>query len=188
MKRILAGVFAAGLLAVWPVTALAQEQPERWLHVRVEDTGAKAERVRVNIPLSFAEKVLPSIKINDLEGGRIRLHRHGHHGFHGADIRAVLDAVRSTRDGEFVTVETEKEKVRVAKSQGYLLVQVRGDETVDVKVPITVVEALVSGGPDELNIAAAVQALKAHGDILIVDVKDKKETVRIWVDTKSEQN
>ncbi len=53
----------------------------------------------------------------------------------------------------------------------------------DIKVPLTVVEALLSAGKDELDVLAAVRALAAHGDTELVTVKDDKNTVRIWVDS-----
>ena len=39
--------------------------PDAWLHVRVDNSEGKQEHVRVNVPLSLAEKVLPEI-LSDL--------------------------------------------------------------------------------------------------------------------------
>jgi hypothetical protein len=79
--------------------------------------------------------------------------------------------------------------VRVAKAGGYLLVKVQEgkgkSEKVDIKIPFSVVEALLSGEQDELDVLAAVRALSAHGDTELVTVTDKSETVRIWVDSKN---
>ena len=47
--------------------------PERWLHVRVEESGPNAENVRVNVPLSLAEKVLPSIQAEHIDHGKLTL-------------------------------------------------------------------------------------------------------------------
>jgi hypothetical protein len=58
-------------------------------------------------------------------------------------------------------------------------------EKVDVKMPLSVVEALLSSGKDELDIGAAVRALRAHGDTELVTVTDNDETVHIWVDSQS---
>ena len=183
--------FVPVLMATVMMAALASAQsapPERWLHVRVVDTGAGGETVRVNIPLSLAEKVLPAIKAHRLEKGKLKLNEFS---LHEVDIRGVLEAVRNTRDGEFVTVQGSRQDVRVAKEAGNLLVQVRerreGNETnrVDIKLPMTVVEALLSGGQDELDIAAAVRALAAHGDAELVTVQERNNTVRVWVDSKN---
>ena len=45
---------------------------ERYLHVRV-DGGAKGESVNVNVPLSLAEKILPTINHGELHQGRITI-------------------------------------------------------------------------------------------------------------------
>jgi hypothetical protein len=180
---VLALVSAAALNAA----VAAQEQGERWLHIRVDDAEGKGEKVRVNLPLSLTEKVLPAVKTAELRAGRLRV---GHHGVREVDLRAIVEALKTTRDGEFLTVESEKENVRVAKQGGYLIVQVRGaDQNVDVKIPMRVVEALLdTDDPNEVNLAAAVRALAEHGDIIIVDAREKKETVRIWIDSRSTQD
>ncbi len=185
MRRLL----VVGLiLVVMAPAAMAQTQaqaPERWLHIKVDSKDAEGEVVRVNVPLSMAEKVLPAIHSKDLQDGKVKFKGHTE----DVDIRAILDAVRTAGDNEFVTVQSKKENVRVAKSGGYLLVRVRENgekpENVDIKVPFTVVEALLSAGEDELDIAAAIRALNVHGDTELVTVTDQKETVRIWVDSKN---
>ncbi len=40
-------------------------------------------------------------------------------------MRAILDAIRTTPDNEFVTVKEKDQDVRVAKSNGNLVVHVR---------------------------------------------------------------
>lgn len=176
---ILAGVLLAGVQA-----ALAAEG-ERWLHIRVESKKEGGETVRVNMPLSMADKVLPAIKSKDLSEGRIKIQNH----VKDVDIRALLQAVREAPDNEFVTVQSKKEHVRIAKSKGYLLVRVQegetGAEKVEVTLPLSVVDAMLSGPPDELDIAAGLRALQQHGDSELVRVSEKDETVRIWVDAKN---
>ena len=108
----------------------------------------------------------------------------------GVDLRAVLEAVRTTRDGEFVTVQSKDGDVRVAKKEGYLYVNARENKNdkktrVEIKVPMTVVEALLSSGTNELDLVAAVRALSKHGDSELVMVKDEKNTVRVWLDSKN---
>jgi len=66
---------------------------------------------------------------------------------------------------------------------------VRGDgekpEKVDVKLPLPVVDALLSGPDDELNFPAAVKALKERGDGELVAVTDRSTVVRIWIDGRN---
>ena len=189
MNRKLWGVLgvAALVLVIVAIVGAQNAPPERWLHVRVDDTSENGEMVRVNLPLSVAEKVLPAVKAHKLENGKIKLRDLR---VNDVDVRAILDAVRNSADGEFVTVESKRDKVRVAKKGGYLLVNVREErtdrtETVDIKIPMAIVDAMLSGAPDEIDLLAGLRALQAHADTELVTVKERTQTVRIWVDSKN---
>ena len=178
-------LLAAGAL-VATATAIAAG-PERYLHVKVED-GTKGESVNVNVPLSMAEKILPTINNRDLHEGRVTIHNSD---INGVDIRAILDALRNASDNEFVTIKKKgQDTVRVAKSGGNIVVHVRDhdgkDQNVDVTVPMKVVDALFATAKnDELDIASALRALSDAGDILLVTVQDAQQKVRVWVDSRS---
>ena len=196
----LALVSAGSLVA--PVTRAQSGTPsaDRWLHVSVVAKEVNGETVRVNVPLDLVEKVLPAISKDKLQAGKIHVREFE---MNGLDVRTILDAVKNTKDGEFVTVESRKQNVRVAKEAGYLLVKVREtkearyseksdekpgtpvEERVDVRVPMSVVEALLSGAKDELDLVAAVRALSKHGDSVLVTVEDRRNTVKVWVDSKN---
>ena len=180
-------LLAAGAMAA-PATAMAAGT-ERYLHVKVED-GDQGESVNVNVPLSMAEKILPTINNHDLHQGRVSIHDAQ---MGDVDIRAVLDAVRSAEDNEFVTVKDRDEDVRVAKSNGNIIVHIKDsrkkDEKVDVTVPIKVIDALfATAKDDELDIASALRALSDAGDILLVTVEGASQRVRVWVDSRNTQN
>jgi hypothetical protein len=167
-------------------TVLASSH-DRWLHVRVTNPDRNEETVRVNVPLELAEKVLPTINRDRLHSGRVRLDEID---CHGVDLRAVLDAVRTSKHGEFVTVQNKESDVRVAKHNGTLFVHVfeknrPKKSEVEVKVPMRVVDALLSGGKDELDVVAGLRALSAQGDTELVSVKDQENTVRVWLDSKN---
>jgi hypothetical protein len=153
---------------------------------RTPGKGARGETVHVNVPLTLAEKVLPAIQVDKLHQGKIKLEDGD---LKGVDLRTILQAVKDTQDGEFVTVDKGTDQVRVAKEKGHLLVKVREGKDegskVDVQVPMEVVEALLSGGEGELNVGAAVRALAQHGDELLVTVSDGGSNVRIWVDSQN---
>lgn len=197
MKRLMAVagilVMAAGVALAAPASkSTSKSSSDKWLHVRVEDgTGEDAERVHVNVPLSLAEAVIPAINVENFRNGKVHVDMDGgaNH-LHDVDFRKILTALRDTKDGNFVTVEGSKDNVQVAKQGGYLVAKVRegkaGGTRVDAKIPFQVVEALLSGNNNELNIAAAVRALGEHGDGVLVTVDDEKSKVRIWVDSKNE--
>ena len=160
---------------------------DRWLHVRVSNPGKNEETVRVNVPLELAEKVLPTINKDRLHSGKVRFDDID---CHGVDLRALVDAVRTSKDGEFVTVQSKDSDVRVAKQNGYLFVHVfeknrPKHSQVEVKVPMKVVDALFSAGKDELDLVAALHALSSQGDTELVSVKDEENTVRVWLDSKN---
>ena len=177
------------------VTSDSSSTSDRWLHVRVVSTDSKNETVRVNVPLDMAEKVLPAINKDRLHNGKVKF---SDADMNGVDLKTLLDAVRTAKDGEFVTVQSNDSDVRVAKQNGYMLVHVTEKHSgtgkdakttersrVDVKIPMKVVDALFSAGKDELDIVAALRALSAHGDTELVSVKSDDNTVRVWLDSKN---
>ena len=160
---------------------------DKWLHVRVIKTNSKDETVRVNVPLALAETVLPAIDHDRLHDGKVRI---GCMDCDGVDIRTLFNAVRNSKDGEFVTVQSKDSDINVAKKDGQFLVHVHDKNKpkasqVEVKVPMKVVEALLSAGKDELDIVAGLHALAAEGDMELVSVKDDDSTIRVWMDSKS---
>jgi hypothetical protein len=204
ISRRAAFTFAAALLLI-PMATIAQTAPasttssttsERWLHVRVTSTESRDETVRVNVPLEMAEKVLPAINKDRLHNGKVKFDDHD---MNGVDLKVLVDAVRTSKDGEYVTVQSAENDVRVAKQNGYMYVHVteknshesekhaKGSDRnrVEVKVPMKVVDALFSAGKDELDILAALRALSAHGDTELVSVKSDDNTVRVWLDSKN---
>ena len=139
--------------------------------------------------LAMAEKILPAINNHGLHNGRVTIHNAE---MNGVDVRALLDAVRTAPDNEFVTVNDKDSDVRVAKANGNIIVHVIGkknkEQKVDVTVPLKIVDALFSTAQnDELDVAAALRALSDAGDILLVTVQDSSQKVRVWVDSRNTQ-
>ena len=103
-------------------------------------------------------------------------------------MRAILEAFHQAEDGEYVAVDSPDEKVRVSKTDDYFIIDIddRGEEHEQVKVRMhtDLLEALLSGGPDELNFEAAVRALRSQAGKDLVTVISDDETVRIWVDER----
>jgi hypothetical protein len=169
---------------------------DRWLHVRVIESGPEGDRVRVNIPLSLAEAVLPTIRADKFSNGKVKVDGHA---FDQVDVRALLEAVRKTQDNQYVTVESKDQNVEVAKAGEFLLIKVhengkhgakkdqasKAENTVNIKVPFKVANALLSGPNDELNVLAAVRALDEYQNLELVTVKDGSDDVRIWVDSNN---
>jgi hypothetical protein len=198
------GVLASLYVSLGPASpGLTPASAEPWFHVKIVGTDSDAETVRVSVPLSLVEALVPLMDhaqdgddadddATDDTAPPSRRHHHGmsinNHDITPAEMRALLEAFRQAEDGEYVAVDGVDEKVRVTKSGGLFLVDVedRGEEREQVKVKIRmeVLEALLSGGKDELNFQAAAKSLRNHAGEDLVTVVSKDETVRIWIDEK----
>lgn len=193
---ITAAALVLAPMGAWGQTATAQTgspsaatsaKTDRWLHVRVISTDGKGESVRVNVPLELAEKVLPAINKDRLRDGKVKIDC-AH--VNDLDLRSLAEAIRTAKDGEYVTVQGSDSDVRVAKQSNHLIVHVldKGKSKksqVEIKVPMKVIDALFSAGKDELDLVAALHALAAAGDTELVSVKDEDNTVRVWLDSKN---
>jgi hypothetical protein len=198
-------VLTAILLSPLSTPAQTTSSSDQWIHVRVESKDEGGETVRVNVPVEMAVKVLPAIQNQHLRDGKIQICAHH---LNDVDLHAMLDAVRSSKDGEYVTVQGAEDDVRIAKNAGYLYIHVveknraaqadqdsgskkmhakpaSGESKVEVKVPMKVVDALLSSGKDELDLVAALHALSSSGETELVRVKDDENTVRVWIDSKN---
>ena len=173
---------AAVLVAAAPLAAQAQSS---WLHVQVNEGGEKASKVQVNLPLAVAEAALAVMP--DKVIGQVT-EKLAEKEVSIADVRKLWVELKASGDAEFVTVEEADETVRVAREGDWIRVRVdkTGEkaEQVQVDIPITVVDALLSGEGEELNLQAAVAELKGTtGDI--VRFTDGDETVRVWIDERN---
>ena len=187
MLRRKFGLAAAALAFALTFTASAlQAQGTPWIHVEVIESGDKAEKVNVNLPLALAEVAL-DILPKEMTGKVTAEFQEK--GITLPDLRKVWTELKNTGDAEFVSVESDKETVRVVREGDLIRVRVAdngGDEREQVRVdiPIEVVDALLSGEGEELNLRAAVQQLRnRRGDIVNVD--DGKSKVRVWIDSRS---
>ena len=191
--KLFVGVSLLSVMVVLAGTSVVFAQSgsskDRWLHVRVINSDNKGETVRVNIPLELAENVLPTINKNHLHNGKITIDQ-AH--MNDVDVHALLNAIRTAKDGEYVTVQGTDQDVRVAKEGGRLLVHVKDNKgsksnksNVDIKIPMHVIDALFSAGKDELDVVAGLHALASLGDTELVSVKSEDSTVRVWMDSKN---
>jgi hypothetical protein len=170
-------------------TAAFGAPSEKYLHVRVTNTSDK-EVVSVNVPLSLAEKVIPAINHGKLNQGKVTIDNAD---MKDVDMRAILDAVKNSPDGDYVTIQGKDQDVRVAKSKGNLIVHVtdksggkeKSGQKVDVIIPMSVVNALVPSDKHEIDLVAAIHALSNSGEKLMVTVHDSDDDVKIWVDAES---
>ncbi len=146
------------------------------------DEGADFD-VNINLPLSAVAPLLSLVshgalsdRLLDLAGDEVNV---------GA-MRDLWRAIAGVGEAEFVAVDGEDETVRIARTGDQINVQVEeceedGAETVDIRIPVAVVDALLSGDGETLNVhAAAAQLAELRGDI--VRVNGGEHQVRVWID------
>jgi hypothetical protein len=186
MKRTAYGIAGlTALLVVSSALARAQEPAKEktpWIHIQVNDEGEEAEKVNINLPLSLVEVAIDVAPEDALSKAHVHL---DHHGLTISDLRRLWQEFRAAGEEEFVTVEKHDERVHILRRGDHIVVEVEKSaedkEEVHVEVPISVIDALLSGEGDRLNLKDAVAQLKdQRGEI--VRVNDGKSLVRIWID------
>ncbi len=186
-------LFAVALLAgalVLPAQSFAgkdKNKDQAWIHVEVIEQNGDGSKVSVNLPLSMADVALQMAESKDhtLSRGRISLEDHD---VSVQDLRKLWQDLRAAGDAEFVTIEDDDDTVRIYRKGDRVHVDVRdnGDEddaeTVKIEMPVSVVDALLGGEDDALDLQAALAELKTMGPGEIVRVEDGGDHVRIWID------
>ncbi|HKQ96675.1 MAG TPA: hypothetical protein VJV75_02250 [Candidatus Polarisedimenticolia bacterium] len=189
-KQTMGGVAllaAAAMVAVLGLAPAMAGTEGKWLHIRV--LGGDDGSVKVNLPVAVLETMADAIEADHFSNGQIHLSESN---IKPEQLRSVWQSLKNSRDMEFVTVESDDQNVRVAKSGNFLVVKVndadrkRGKDTVDIKVPVEVVDALLQAPEGQLNVKAALQALANYGGGDLVQVTDGESHVRIWIDGRSD--
>ena len=180
--------FVIALLVVG-VTAARASAEDLYLHVKVHD-AKEDSHVNINLPLSVVEKSSAFIPSDARKSGKIRIDDED---VSVAELREMWAELLKHPDATWISVDEPDSKVRVSKRGNYLHILAndrKGDnghsENVEIKIPTSVVAAMLSTSGDELDIAAAIRALAREGEGELVTVTGDDETVRIWVDAKSE--
>lgn len=182
-RWIVAGALVLGGIQVGATGLWAQNSTATaWLHVRVEETR-NGSKVSVNLPLPVVEAVLQAAPDTIAPKGRVRIGCE-RHGVSVAELRKAWNELKNAGDTELVTVEEKDETVKVARKGDVVQVRVsrtEGEEEVRVDVPVSLVDAALSGDGDTIDVKALFKELqKRRGDVVHVNEKDNK--VRIWID------
>ena len=183
-RKALVVVLAAGALLTAGLAQAQQDAP--WLHIRVTENDEGGTRVSVNLPLSLVE-VFADIAEQEMRSGRHDID-FDDHDIQIADIRRAWNELRDAGDAEFVTVEEDDRFVRISRTGNIILIEMeernddRDNETGRIEVPVSVVDALLSGEGEQLNIRAALDELVQVTSGEIVFVENDDTTVRIWIE------
>lgn len=175
----------AALAAALPAAGL-ERGGEPWLHLAVDEAPPGGARVRINLPLGLVEAVLALVPAAEAREVRVVLD--------DADVSlAELETAwrrLGRRSGTLLTVDEPRHRTVVSRRGGDLVIDShdrrRGDERVVTRISAPVVDALLAGTGDTLDLAGAVRALAAAGAGEIAADTDDGDRVRIWVDRSPE--
>lgn len=184
MRKTTAALAAALLVCAGPIqaqeAAADTDAGDRWIHVRV-DEGDGAE-VDVNLPLSLVDVALEVGQEEGFDGDDLRLDPEGD--VTVEDLRRLWAELRAAGDGEFLDVRDGDERIRAYRRGDRVHVDVveDGQEKVRIRMPAAIVDALLAGEDDRLDLTAAARELARVGDREVVRIRDGETRVRVWVD------
>jgi hypothetical protein len=157
-----------------------------WIHIDVRG-DRKGEQANINLPLSMVHNLAGMIPDDARSSHRVRVKDHD---YDVSELRRAWRELREGPDATYLTARDADSKVRIAKRGDYLELRATDQggkkESVEARIPLPVVAALLSGSGDELNLEAALTELARHGEGELLTVTGDDETVRIWVDHDSD--
>lgn len=153
-----------------------------WLHIAIDEAPPRGATVRINLPLPLVEAAVALLPA--AEAGRARVV------FDDADVSLAELAATwrrlGDRSGKLLSVEEPGRRTVVSRRGGFLVIDSRdrrhGDDRVVVRLTAPVVDALLAGPGDTLDLAAALRALATAGAGKITADTDGGDRVRIWID------
>lgn len=154
---------------------------DQWIHVEVESPRDE-ETVKIQLPMSLMSAAIAMIPDDIRMEGEIEIDDLD---LDWHELMALWGEIEDAPDATFITIEGRDETVRVEKSDGFLLVRTseRGKygSDVDIKLPLEVVDALLSGPEGTFDFEGALYALANFGAGELVTVRDGDETVKVWI-------
>ena len=158
-----------------------QQEPEPWVHVDVTSDGGTD--MNLDLPLAAVTAMLALAPETIVQNGEFQFG--SSYQVPVAAIREMWRELRDVGDVEFVTIQYEGQDVRIARAGEIILVNVSDsdgdDDSVRVEIPVPVVDALLSGDGDTLNIGAAIAELSLlRGEL--IRVIESANNIRIWID------
>ena len=186
MTRRLFDLLAIAVLLCTAAVPLAAQQAKPWIHVHVTE-GDEGTNVRLNLPLSVIGVALEVAPEKIFEKGKLKLKNAD---VSIADLRKLWTELRSAGDASLVEVEGKDGLVRIIREANLIIIKVdqakeaEKETQVRIEIPVEVVDALLEGEGEELNLRGAIEQLQnQRGEI--VRVVDGDTNVRIWIDETS---
>ena len=181
-----------GFVVVWAISvtmgavqgAQPGGEPAPWIHIEgAGDTG----NMNLDLPLAVIEAALAMAPGAIVSDGQLRLG--GDHEIPLAAIRNMWHQLRDAGDAEFATLQFEGQDVEIVREGEAVFLTVNaGDAAAEVRVevPVTVLDAVLSGEGELLNVRAAIEALSPlRGEV--VRVIGLGNNIRVWIDESPSQ-
>jgi|RhiMetdeSRZDD1v2_1073273.scaffolds.fasta_scaffold357121_3 hypothetical protein len=168
-----------------PTTSSSKSSSKKgpWIHIEVMEAGQKEAKVKVNLPITLARTAIQMAPDDVMDDGHIRIDDTD---ISVSELRKMWKDVREAGDAEFVTIQKDDSTVKISRKGSKLYVHVderRGNkDQVRVEVPVSLVDALLAGNGETLNVDAAVAELERMGPGEVVHVVDGEDSVRIWIE------
>jgi hypothetical protein len=180
MRRGALTALAGILLVVGPIRA---QQNASWVHVRVQESdGAQAS---IDLPVGLVEVAMSIMEreAGERAGGDLNVEIGDD--VQVEDLRRMWNELRDAGDAQFFRAQKEGEQVRVYREGDRVFFQTDGDDkTVRVQVPVAVVDVLLEGEGDSLNLVGAMRELARSGSEDVIEIREGQKTVRAWVDSQ----
>ena len=187
MSRRVLAVVTLAVVSTLGAGGLEAQQSSPWIHVQVTEPGEDGKNVRVNLPLALAEVALSIVSDETISKVQIKLEEHD---VSIEDLRLLWKELKASGDAEFLTLQEKDKEVRISRQGDRIRIHVdkaggdegdAGDKQVRIEVPVTLVDALLGGESDRLDLQAALAELtEERGDI--ITVRDGEKLVRVWID------
>lgn len=196
-----------GLLLLLLVSPAAAVERTRWLHVRVQDGGPDGATVRVNVPLSLVDGLIPILEETQRERGAT--FRFDDSEIDRAELQRILAQLREAPREAEVLLEKDGDRVWFSRQGDRLQIRVEEQDRREtgtaaqvpdrlhaeraprekrpaasetrILVPMKLAEALVSS--PEMDLKSVIRSFEDDGEILIVDGEDDTQ-VRVWIDER----
>ena len=176
-----------GVVAVWSASVMMggaqggqpEGEPTPWIHI---DVAGGTGNMNLDLPLAVIEAALAMAPGTIVSDGQLQLG--GDQEIPLAAIRTIWHQLRDAGDIEFGPLQFEGQDVQIVREGESVLLTVNaGDVEAEmrVEVPVVVLDALLSGEGELLNVRAAIEALSPlRGEV--VRVMGAGNNIRVWID------
>jgi len=133
-------------------------------------SGDTPTEVKVSIPLGMLEAMRPTF---DDAMGHVEFEQHG------VNLREIWQEVQAAGPNEYVNITEGDQTVRVSTTDTHIVVQVEGDENINLTIPLALGDAILGG--ENVDFDQVMEALNGmNGQDLLTITGDI--TARAWIE------